>query len=72
MFSPRVSPRMVRFVTLLPHPDSPTMPRVLPGSTANETPSTARPRAVVGVELDAQVLDLEEGAAIGKRTRGSR
>ncbi len=29
-------------VTLLPEPDSPTMPSVRPCSTLNETPSTAR------------------------------
>ncbi len=29
-------------VTLLPEPDSPTMARVLPRSTLNDTPSTAR------------------------------
>jgi len=29
-------------VTLLPDPDSPTIPRVSPRETWNETPSTAR------------------------------
>jgi hypothetical protein len=29
-------------VTLLPHPDSPTIPSVSPGNTSSETPSTAR------------------------------
>ncbi len=28
-------------VTLLPEPDSPTMPSTSPGSSVNETPSTA-------------------------------
>ena len=32
---------IVRQVTLLPQPDSPTIPSVLPFSTVNETPSTA-------------------------------
>ena len=34
--------------TVLPEPDSPTMPKVLPRSTDSETPSTARtvPRVV--------------------------
>jgi hypothetical protein len=36
------SPMIVRQVTLLPQPDSPTMPRVCPFSTEKETPSTAR------------------------------
>ena len=40
-FSARVSPRMVMFATLLPHPDSPTMPSVRPGWTSKEAPSTA-------------------------------
>src|SRR5689334_18729006 len=36
-----LSPMMVMQVTLLPHPDSPTMASVLPLSTLKETPSTA-------------------------------
>ena len=35
------SPMIVRQVTLLPEPDSPTMPSVLPFSTWKLTPSTA-------------------------------
>src|SRR5215475_8540386 len=35
-------PSTARLATLLPEPDSPTMPRVRPGSTVNETPLTAR------------------------------
>src|SRR5664280_2479432 len=35
-------PRIASAVTLLPDPDSPTIPRVRPGATANEIPSTAR------------------------------
>src|SRR4029453_6511978 len=34
-------PMIVRQVTLLPRPDSPTIPRVLPFSTEKLTPSTA-------------------------------
>src|SRR5438552_6469772 len=34
-------PMIVRHVTLLPEPDSPTIPSVCPFSTSNETPSTA-------------------------------
>src|SRR3954453_18290856 len=42
------SPMMPRLVTLLPEPDSPTMPSVLPRSTLNEMPLTAltRPSSV--------------------------
>jgi len=34
-------PRIASDVTLLPDPDSPTIPSVRPRSTANDTPSTA-------------------------------
>src|SRR4051794_5584399 len=37
----RVSPITVRLETLLPEPDSPTMPSALPRWTSYETPSTA-------------------------------
>src|SRR3954463_4621197 len=37
----RVSPITVRLETLLPEPDSPTMPSALPRCTSYETPSTA-------------------------------
>ena len=36
-----ISPMIDSAVTDLPQPDSPTIPSVLPLSTANETPSTA-------------------------------
>jgi hypothetical protein len=36
-----VSPRIVRLATLLPEPDSPTMPRVSLAERSKETPSTA-------------------------------
>src|SRR3954464_15064660 len=44
----RVSPITVRLETLLPDPDSPTMPSALPGYTSYEIPSTAftRPSSV--------------------------
>ena len=40
-FGERVRPIRVWAVTLLPEPDSPTMPRISPGRRSNETPSTA-------------------------------
>ena len=48
--------------TDLPEPDSPTMPSVLPRSSENDTPSTARtsPRSRLEVRLD--VVDLEQRA----------
>src|ERR1041385_6250942 len=39
---PEFRPMIVRQVTLLPEPDSPTIASVLPFSTENDTPSTAR------------------------------
>ena len=61
---------MVRLVTLLPQPDSPTIPSVSPGSTANETPSTACTTPSSVSKLDPQVCDLEQ--AHWYRTLGSR
>ena len=46
--------------TDFPQPDSPTTPSVLPRSRLNETPSTARTRAAVGLEVRVQVVDLEQ------------
>jgi hypothetical protein len=40
-FTPRVRPSIVIAVTLLPEPDSPTIPSTWPRSSVNETPSTA-------------------------------
>ena len=40
--APRVSPTIVCTETLLPEPDSPTMPRVCPRSTLNDRSRTAR------------------------------
>ena len=58
--------------TLLPHPDSPTIPSVSPRSTANETPSTALTTPSSVVEVDLEVLDLEQRRAHWYRTLGSR
>ena len=41
VFRRGLRPMIERQVTLLPQPDSPTIPRVFPFSTWNETPSTA-------------------------------
>ena len=49
---------MPMLVTLLPEPDSPTMPSVLPRSRLNENAVHGLDQAVVGREVDAQVLDL--------------
>ena len=50
----------VSAVTLLPDPDSPTIPSVRPRSTEREMPSTALHDAVARREANAQVLDLEQ------------
>ncbi len=39
--APRVRPMIVWVETLLPEPDSPTMPSVCPASTEKDTPRTA-------------------------------
>src|SRR6201999_2283839 len=39
--APRTRPMMVWVDTLLPEPDSPTIPRVFPASTSKESPRTA-------------------------------
>ena len=71
--TPRVRPRIVIDVTLLPEPDSPTMPSTLPRSSLNETPSTALHDAVLRREVDVQVVDFEKRFChyVG-RMRGSR
>ena len=47
-------------MTLLPQPDSPTIPSVWLRSTVNETPSTAWTMPSSVLKLRAQVADLEE------------
>ena len=49
-------------VTLLPEPDSPTMPSVSPAATEKLTPSTARDDAVVGEEMRAQIAHVDHRA----------
>src|ERR1700755_706200 len=56
----RVRPMIVSPVTLLPEPDSPTMPSVRPSSTENETPSTAR-------TTPSAVRNLTSRSAISRR-----
>ncbi len=51
--APRVSPTIVCTETLLPEPDSPTMPRVRPLSTLNDRSRTARTRPS-GVSNDTE------------------
>ena len=54
------SPMIVRQVTLLPEPDSPTMPSVLPFSTEKLTPSTALTMPSSVRKCVSQVADLEK------------
>ena len=59
-------------LTLLPEPDSPTMPSTSPRSTVNETPSTAAHEPRLGAERDAEVAHVEQRlVAHAIRTRGS-
>ena len=48
------------FATLLPEPDSPTIPSISPSRTSSERPSTALTTPSSVVEVDLQVLDLEQ------------
>ncbi len=57
------SPRMARFVTLFPEPDSPTMPKVSPRLDREREPVDGVNDAVRRRELDRQVLDLEQRLA---------
>ena len=50
----------VRKPTLLPDPDSPTMPSVSPGWIVYEIAVDGLHDAVVGREMDRQVLDLQQ------------
>ena len=51
---------IVSDVTLLPQPDSPTMPSVWLRSTVNETPSTARTIPSSVLEAGAKIANLEQ------------
>ena len=56
-------PRIAIDVTLLPEPDSPTMPSVSCSRTSKLTRCRPPDDAVVGRELDPQVADLEHDGA---------
>ena len=55
------SPMIVRHVTLLPEPDSPTMPSVLPSLDRERDAVDRLHDAVVRLEVGLEVVDLEEG-----------
>ena len=59
-FAPRVRPSTVRFETLLPEPDSPTMPSERPGVDGERDPVDGAHDAVVRLEPDLQVADVEQ------------
>ena len=64
-------PMIVRQVTLLPQPDSPTMPSVLPFSTDEADAVDGLDDAVVGPEVGLQVVDVEKRLApIGETCLG--
>ena len=56
---------MAREVTDLPEPDSPTIPRVRPGSRSKSMPRTACTTPFSVVEADVQVADGQDGVAGG-------
>ena len=59
-------------VTLLPEPDSPTMPSTSPAADAERDAVDGPDEPVLGAEGDVQVAHFEEGLAQATRTRGSR
>ena len=52
------------FATLLPQPDSPTIPSVSPFSDGERSAVDRLDHSVVGVEVDLQVLDLEQDSLV--------
>ncbi len=54
-------------VTLLPEPDSPTMPSVSPSETVNDTPSTARTTPSSVRKLTLRLRTSSSGSAIRHR-----
>ena len=73
VFRSRVSPSIVIAVTLLPEPDSPTIAEHLAAVELEADAVHRADDAVLGRELDLQVLDLEQalGHQVG-RILGSR
>ena len=59
-----VRPMTASELTLLPEPDSPTMPSVSPGWTENETPSTALTMPSSVVKWTRRSLTSRSGSAI--------
>ncbi len=59
-------------VTDLPQPDSPTIPSVLPSSTAKQIAVHRADDALAGEEVRLQVVDLEEAASVFLRLPRSR
>ena len=56
-------------VTDLPEPDSPTMPSTSPGSSVERHVADGVHDAVVGREVDREVVDLEERRPSGAHPR---
>ena len=56
----RVSPITVSDETLLPEPDSPTIPSALPRSTRVGDAVDGLDDAVVGLEMHREVADIEQ------------
>src|SRR5881396_3556324 len=67
--------RMESDVTVLPHPDSPTIPSVSPGCTSKETPFTEQgsgtARAVDGVSFEGLTRLHLEGDAVHRARRAA-
>ena len=59
MFRGSLSPMIERHVTLLPQPDSPTIPTVCPALDPEVDAVDGLDDAVVGAEVGAEVADVE-------------
>ena len=69
-FAALVRPITVSIETLLPDPDSPTTPSILPGLDGERDAVHRLHHAVLRGEAHAQVLNVQQRHQ--KRTRGSR
>ena len=66
----RCRPITARLVTLLPDPDSPTMPSVRPAFDPEAQAVDGLDQTVVGAEVHPQVTDVQERAVVARATGG--
>ena len=66
-----IRPMIESAVTDLPQPDSPTIPSVLPFSTAKLIAVDGAHDAIAGEEVGAEIVDFEQGHGYLSFVRGS-